>query len=349
MDILKRATQRTLQEWRKPAASASDPQLEDDFSMADLERRDPVVGWRRIMLKANLVLQAAMQQALLMEFQDVWMSQRRVCVCSRSRDVEALSCEPSGSRCEDKAVRFEDGAEVHRCRDLCTSDHQAERELTCSLVELQQLSSQMAKIGRRDSHRGLSDVEGSDSRLLLDPDTDEEDEQFALSTEDWCTLWIDTCHPQRVEAGKVPMTWIDSLDEEEYTGRYLCAGVMDAAGRKEVLSHDLPTMDWTGVILPELRHETRSGDLASYGWYHLSGTCAYVLLHPPSDRMQNGLEPRYDAPPYVSVIQVVNADDDLCLRSSQCCWLTMGKRARHRKIDKQQRNLMSVYSFDKDE
>eukprot|EP00971_Amphidinium_carterae_P344931 6485618-Amphidinium_carterae.1 len=230
------------------------------------------------------------------------------------------------------------------------------------MVELLQLSCSMAERKRRDSDRRLvDDVVQPCGRLTLDPESDEENELLELDDDDWTTLWIDSTHPMRVQCGKVQNEEFERmLQSGDGTGRYLCAGYSDSCERRLILDHELPTGSWTGVILPQLEGAWHDDQImyecadfeqlwhrlqtAVYGWHQVGELFAH--LHPPSSRLLYDLMPRYDAPAYRSdVLLVMNENGDKSLRTSTYCWLTLGKRARHRKLDKEIL-LMSLYSHD---
>eukprot|EP00971_Amphidinium_carterae_P122614 2427689-Amphidinium_carterae.1 len=140
----------------------------------------------------------------------------------------------------------------------------------------------------------------------------------------------------------------------------------DAAERCMVLSQTLPDQAWTGVLIPErtgcgwqsaltvLNCEDADSlwdylQVAQYGWYRLNQREVYAHLYPPSARVQPAIEPQYGAPPYKTDLLLIEDDaDNLRIRSTTCCWLTLGKRARHRKLHGEV-HLLSLYSFDRDD
>eukprot|EP00971_Amphidinium_carterae_P336232 6472477-Amphidinium_carterae.2 len=277
-----------------------------------------------------------------------------------------ISGHSSGSAGKDKTVRFQDCVEVHRCEHLCSRGAQAEGESSCEMVELLELSCTLAKGRRRADSGGLAEDIEFNGRLLLDPQDSDEDEQLTIDDEAWSTLWVDTEQLIRIQCGKLPEELMNQLHVQsgEYTGRYLCAGHADSFDRHPILSEELPVEAWTGVLLPERTDVSWCDDLlihicdgtdqlwnelqcAVYGWHEL-GDRVYVHLHPPRWRVAVDIAPQYDAPPFKTDIQLmVNEHANVVLQTESYCWLSMGKRARHRKLNNRI-NLMSLYSFERE-
>eukprot|EP00971_Amphidinium_carterae_P346446 6487901-Amphidinium_carterae.1 len=224
------------------------------------------------------------------------------------------------------------------------------------MVELQQLSSEMAERRSGDSDGELMWESETSSRLLYDLD-DEEEEWQMMTSDDLCTLWLDTCRPLRIEQGRVPDELFKQmqLNSDEYTGCFLCAGTTDAFDRQVILSHEIPKEAWAGVILLEQTGGSWKSDIdvptcsspdavwehlqvSEYGWYQLGGR----------DR-DSGARTTVWSTPYKTELLLSTGDDCLRLTTSTSCWLTLGKRARHRKLDPGEVSLLSLCHYSQEE